>query len=681
MIDEVTKQKIIDAANIVDVVSDFVSLRRSGADYIGLCPFHADRRPSFHVSPAKNICKCFACDAGGTPISFLMKLEKLSFTEALRYLAQKYGIPIEEHEESPEERAKRNQQESLYLIQKFAAEFFQKQLFEAEEGRSIALSYFRNRGVTDEIVAKFQLGYSPALSNALLTAATQAGYNPKYLYASGLCFEPKEGKSGGDRFRERIIFPVHTVSGRIVAFGGRIMKKSDKIAKYINSPESLIYSKSRELYGLYFAKKAIAQADKVFLVEGYMDVIAMHQVGIENVVASSGTALTREQIRLIARFSRNITVLYDGDAAGIKAAIRGVDLLLEAGMQVHVLLLPPGEDPDSFSRSQTREGFLRYIQQHEVDFISFKTELYKDEMASSPGRRAAVINDIVQSIALIPNTIERSVYSQSVAQELHIAEQTLLRQVKIARGNYYAGKTNEQRMLQRQEELARTRREEQRATLQDEEGDISPQSPQSPLEDPLRTIPLTPCEVSLLKILVRYGSKQIPIDNGDDSLSEMPLARYIYASFLPEDLTEETCTPLFLFFINEAEAGYTKDEAFKPERYLLNHENTFVADVALNLLSDKYQLSQTSKLALGIYNQDNSPELDVIINETLHAITAYKTEQTLQKIKRVQQQLSEAQAQGDNERVFALLQEITELNRTKKILAESLGGVAILPQS
>ena len=647
MIDEVTKQKIIDTAQIVDVVSDFVSLRKAGVDYIGLCPFHPDRRPSFHVSPTKNICKCFSCGEGGPPASFLMKLEKMTFPEALRYLARKYGIPIEEREESPEERERRNQQESMYLVQKFAAEYFGKQLLEGEEGRSIALSYFHSRGVTEEVIEKFQLGYAPSSHNALLTAATQAGYNAKYLYATGLCLEPSEGRSGGDRFRERIMFPVHSVSGRIVAFGGRIMGKSDKMAKYINSPENIIYSKSRELYGLYFAKKAIAQKDKVYLVEGYMDVIAMHQAGIENVVASSGTALTREQIRLIRRFSKNITVLYDGDAAGIKAAIRGIDLLLEAGMHIRVLVLPAGEDPDSFSRSRTIDEFNDYISEHEVDFITFKTGLFQDDMASSPGRRATVINDLVHSIGLIPDTIERNVYAQSMAQTLHVNEELLLQRVKIARSDHLIGKENEE--------------------LSENNGTLCT----------LPDIPPTHQEIELLRLIIRYGERLIPIDNGDGTQSDMPLALYIYEWFGAEEI--EKSTPLFQKIVNESIEQLSTTESFRPAHFFANHSEPYIADLTLELLSDRYQLSRAQRQALGIYNEDNSPELETIISESLHAIDALRVERVLQEIEQCQQSLSDAQQHGDGSQIMSLLQRINELNHKKKEIAERLGGITILP--
>lgn len=673
MIDEVTKQRIIDAAQIEDVVNDFVSLRKSGVDFIGLCPFHADRRPSFHVSPSKNICKCFACGEGGTPISFLMKLERMTFPEALRYLARKYAIPIEEHEESAEERERRNQLESMFLVQKFASQFFGEQLLHTPEGRSTALSYFMSRGVTEDIISKFQLGYAPSGHDALLTAATQAGYNIKYLYDTGLCFEPGEGRRGGDRFRERIMFPVHSVSGRIVAFGGRIMGKSDKLAKYINSPENLIYSKSRELYGLFLAKKAIAREDKAFLVEGYMDVIAMHQAGIENVVASSGTALTQDQIRLIRRFTKNITVLYDGDAAGLKAAIRGIDLLLEAGMHIKVVVLPSGEDPDSFSRSRSKEDFYNYIAQKEADFISFKMTLFREEIASSPGRRAEVINDLAHSIGLIPDPIERSVYAQNVAQNLHIDEVLLLRQVKMTRTRHLAGKATEERYHTRQEEL----RKEQATTI--EETTEAP-TPEEEQENILRKDPPSRLESELLRLMVRYGERRIPIINSEGTEDEMSLIRYICEWLGEEGITQSS--PLFQLMMEEAIAQMESPESntnFKPAHYFANHERRAIADLSLDLLSDRYQLSESRRQALGIFSEDNSPDLQTLINMTLRTIHALQAERVLKKLEQCRVALNEAQRQGDSDQIMQLLQKITELNAIKKDLAEKLGGITIFP--
>ena len=433
MIDDLTRERILDAANIVEVVSDFVSLRKRGVNYLGLCPFHSDRNPSFSVSPAKNLCKCFACGEGGSPVHFIMKIEQLSYSEALRYLARKYGIEIHERELTDEEKKLKSDRESMFILNEFANDFFKNNLLNTIEGQTIGMTYFRQRGIRPETVQKFQLGYAPEKRSAFSDEAIRKGFKPEYLVDTGLSIRYEDSKALDDRFRGRVIFPVQTVSGKIVAFGGRILGKKDKAAKYVNSPESIIYSKSKELYGLFLAKKEIARRDKCFLVEGYTDVISMHQSGIENVVASSGTALTQQQINQIHRFTSNITVLYDGDAAGIKAALRGINLLLEQGMHVKVVLLPDGEDPDSFARNHTVAEFEEYIEQHETDFIRFKTQLYLSDMERDPIRRAQLITDIIGSIALIPDDITRRVYVQETGQTLSMDERLLAREVQKMR--------------------------------------------------------------------------------------------------------------------------------------------------------------------------------------------------------------------------------------------------------
>ncbi|MDD6837617.1 MAG: DNA primase, partial [bacterium] len=378
MIDQPTIDKILEAANILEVVSQFVTLRKRGTSYVGLCPFHADKSPSFYVSPAKNICKCFACGEGGTAVHFIMKHEQLTYFDALRWLAKKYHIEIQERELTPRERQMRNDRESMLILNTWAQKYFTSTLLETEEGRSIGMRYFAERGLREDIVRKFQLGYSLDQRDALFKAALRAGYKREYLERTGLVI-PREQGQMLDRFRGRVIYPIHTLSGKVVAFGGRILKKGEKTAKYVNSPESEVYHKSSELYGLYFAKQEIVKQDRCYLVEGYMDVIGMHQVGVENVVASSGTALTQGQIRLIHRFTNNITVLYDGDSAGIKAALRGIDMLLEEGMNVKVVLVPDGEDPDSFARKQGASEFAAFMAANETDFIRFKTNLLLEE--------------------------------------------------------------------------------------------------------------------------------------------------------------------------------------------------------------------------------------------------------------------------------------------------------------
>lgn len=422
-IDRETTQKILDAADIVEVVSDFVTLKRSGANYIGLCPFHNERTPSFSVSRSRNICKCFSCGVGGSPVNFLMKLESMSYQEALRWLARKYHIEIKEREETAEERAAQMERESMLAVNQFAMEHYRHIMSDTEDGRNIGLGYFRERGINDKSIEKFQLGYALEKSDELYRAALAAGYSEKYLLSTGLCQRNERGVY--DRYRGRVIYPVFALSGRVVAFGARTLRKDKNVAKYVNSPESVIYKKSREVYGLYQARNAISRKDKCILVEGYMDVISMHQAGVENVVASSGTSLTQEQIHAIHRFTRNVTVIYDSDAAGIKASLRGINMLLEQGMNVRVLSLPDGDDPDSFAQTHTNTEVEEYLAANEVDFIHFKTDILLRGAGNDPLKRAAAINDIVGSIAVIPDAITRNVYIEECARRFNLRENVI----------------------------------------------------------------------------------------------------------------------------------------------------------------------------------------------------------------------------------------------------------------
>lgn len=422
-IDRETTRRILDAADIVEVVSDFVTLKRRGANYIGLCPFHNERTPSFSVSKSRGICKCFSCGKGGSPVNFLMELESMSFQEALRWLAKKYGIEIKEREETDEERAAEMERESMLAVNDFAMKYFEEVMTDTDDGRDIGMAYFRERGINEQSCRKFHLGYSPERSDSLYRKAIAKGYSEKFLLSTGLCARSDRGVY--DRFRGRVIYPVFSLSGRVVAFGGRTLRKDKSVAKYVNSPESIIYSKSRELYGLYQARQAIARKDKCILVEGYMDVISMHQAGIENVVASSGTSLTDGQIRLIHRFTRNVTVIYDSDAAGIKASLRGIDMLLAQGMNVKVLSLPDGDDPDSFAQSHTDTEVEKYLEENETDFIRFKTDILLGDAGADPIRRANAINDIVVSISVIPDPITRSVYIDECSRRFNIKEEVL----------------------------------------------------------------------------------------------------------------------------------------------------------------------------------------------------------------------------------------------------------------
>lgn len=432
VIDRETVQRIIDTANIVEVVSDFVSLKRRGANYIGLCPFHNERTPSFSVSPAKGICKCFSCGKGGSPVNFIMEHEQMTYWEALRYLARKYHIEIKEHELTDEERRQQGERQTLLSLNEFAMKHFEERMAATDEGRDIGLSYFRHRGINEAAIKRFHLGFALDKRDDLTQAALKAGYSREALEKTGLCFATDRGELR-DRFRGRVIYPVFTIAGKVVAFGGRILTNDKKLAKYVNSPESIVYSKSRELYGLYQAKQSIVRNNKCILVEGYMDVISMSQSGIENVVASSGTSLTTGQVRLIHRFTENVTVIYDSDPAGIKASLRGIDLLLAEGLNIKVCLLPQGDDPDSFAQSHTTEEVESYLAANEVDFIRFKTDILLKDSANDPIARARAVADIVRSIAVIPDEITRNVYIRECSQRFAMDEALLTRQVAVAR--------------------------------------------------------------------------------------------------------------------------------------------------------------------------------------------------------------------------------------------------------
>lgn len=481
MIDRETVDRILDTADIVDVVSDFVSLRRSGANFKGLCPFHDEKTPSFMVSPAKQICHCFGCGKGGSPVNFVMEHEQMSYVEALRYLAKKYNIEIHEKELTNEEKAAQTERESMLVINDFAAQWFEDQLFNSQEGKDVGLSYFYERGFNDATIKKFHLGYSPQDSKAFYTAAIGKGYNKKYLFDVGLCIDDRRGE-GFDRFHGRVMFPVMNIAGKIIAFGGRTLKKTKDIAKYFNSPESTVYVKNRELYGLFQSKRAIVKEDKCFLVEGYTDVISMHQAGIENVVASSGTSLTEGQIRAIHRFTTNVTVLYDGDSAGIKASLRGIDMLLAEGLNIKVLLLPEGEDPDSFARTHSASELKQFIADNETDFISFKTKILLEGTERDPIKRAAVIGDVVKSISVIPDAITRSIYAKECSIQLGIGEEVLLQDIKK---NIIRLKEEAQKRRER-EKIRKERRQEQQQPGQDfPSQDMLPDTPPPVIAPPM----------------------------------------------------------------------------------------------------------------------------------------------------------------------------------------------------
>ena len=485
MIDHNTVQQILDTADIVDVVSDFVALKKRGANWIGLCPFHNDRRPSFYVSRAKGICKCFACGEGGSAVNFIMKHEQLSYPEALRYLARKYHIEIQEKELSDEERQAQTVRESMLMLNEWACTYFENQLHDTQAGREIGLSYFKERGFNDATIREFRLGYSSESYDDLYKAAVAQGFNPQLLFDVGLCI-PDDRGGGRDRFRGRVMFPIMNIAGKVIAFGGRTLKKDKEVAKYVNSPESAIYSKRNVIFGLHQAKREISKADKCFIVEGYADVISMHQAGFKNVIASSGTALTEGHIHAIRRFTSNVTEMFDGDAAGVKAAIRGVDMLLKEGLNIKVLPLPPEDDPDTFVRAHSHTKVEEYIAQNEADFIHFKSDVVLNDAHNDPIKRTAAITDVVKSIALIPDEIARMVYAKECSNLFGMDEQAILRQIK-----HYRGKYLEQWRKERQQQQAR---EQRLATSAGESApaDMPPaeQIPPPPLPDDFQQQPM-----------------------------------------------------------------------------------------------------------------------------------------------------------------------------------------------
>lgn len=501
-IDQETVNKILDVADIVDVVSDFVKLRRSGANFKGLCPFHNERTPSFSVNRARNICKCFSCGKGGSPVNFIMEHEQLSYQEALRYLARKYNIEIVEKEISDQEREAMNAREAMLAVNEFALGHFKKNLVDTDEGRDTALAYLRHRGINDAMIARFHLGYAIDRSRELIDAAKGAGYNTKYLVDTGLAIE-RDDKSLYDRFRSRVIFPVHSISGRVIAFGGRTMRSDKTIAKYVNSPESPIYHKNLELYGLYQAKSAIAKKDKCILVEGYLDVISMHQAGVENVVASSGTSLTEGQIRALRRFSNNVTLIYDADAAGIKASLRGINMLLGEGLNVKVLSLPPGDDPDSFAQSHSSTEVETYLAEHEVDIIAFMADmLLRDVPDNDPTAKAKAINGILYSVAFVDDPVTTQEYIAQCSRRLDVPEQVLAGQLKVLRTRRLeeaAKDAARRRARESAEQLSQPESDEE--TTNAEEQQIVPEAPLINLD----TNSLRPYEEMLMRYIVRYG--------------------------------------------------------------------------------------------------------------------------------------------------------------------------------
>lgn len=581
MIDRETVQRILDAADIVEVVSDFVNLKRRGANYIGLCPFHNERTPSFSVSRSKGICKCFSCGKGGSPVNFLMELEQLSYNEALRYLAKKYNIEIKEHEMTDEERQAESDRESMLAVNEFAMQHYIHNLNNTDAGRNIARAYLVERGLSQPMIDRFRLGYSQEKRDDLPKAALAKGYTEKYLEATGLCYAT-ERDGLVDRFHGRVIFPVFSVSGKVIAFGGRALRTVKGVGKYVNSPESPIYTKSRELYGLYQAKHAIAKADKCILVEGYMDVISMHQSGVENVVASSGTSLTDGQIRLIHRFTDNVTVIYDSDAAGIKASLRGIDMLLAEGLNVRVVLFPEGEDPDSYARTHSSTELQQYLADQEQDFIAFKTDILLQGVGTDPIQRSQAIQSIVRSIALIPEQITRSVYIAECARSLSIPEQLLALEVQKRNAEHLEKEAKDNLRRQGAADIAALQAQEAADTVAVSGADVRTDIIDE--RNDFRERYLRPYEEELLRYIVKYGLAFL-CDYADESgqiTSRMNVIDYISQELEYDDITFENQSfrTLYEAAISLAGADHTERIERERERLSAKIDSQLAADLA-----------------------------------------------------------------------------------------------------
>ena len=693
MIDQPTIDRILDAAQIVDIVSDFVTLRKRGVNYVGLCPFHDDKTPSFYVSPSKGLCKCFSCGKGGNAVHFIMEHEQMSYPEALKYLAKKYGIEIKERELSSEEKLMQSERESLFIVNNFARDYFQNILKNHVDGRSIGMAYFRNRGFRDDIIEKFQLGYCTESHDAMAQEAIKKGFKKEYLVKTGLCYETDDHRLR-DRFWGRVIFPVHTLSGKVVAFGGRVLSSATKgvKVKYVNSPESEIYHKSSELYGIYFAKQAIVKQDRCFLVEGYTDVISMHQSGVENVVASSGTALTPGQIKLIHRFTNNITVLYDGDVAGIKASLRGIDMLLEEGMNIKVCLLPDGEDPDSFARKHNATEFQKFIQDNETDFIRFKTNLLLEDAGKDPIKRAELIGNPVQSISIIPEAIVRDVYIKECSQLLRIEDKLLVSEV-AKRRETQAEKQAEQRNRETRKNNAA--RDAAQAPLPDGMQPPYPEDmPPYPMdgEMPDGSAPLPPeaaeyvsyipqegkegqefykYERLILQMVVRYGEKVL-CNVPDEEGKEIPIT---VTEYVVNDLKEDELAfhnPLHRQMLTEA-AEHIHNEGFTAERYFLAHPDPIISKLSTELIADRYQLSKYhSKAQRLVTDEERLFELvpTLMINFKFAIIS--------EEMKHMMYALQDPAVANDEEQCTSIMKRYSELREIKSIMAKRLGDRVVL---
>lgn len=644
MIDRATIDRIMDATDIVDVVSEFVSLRKVGANYKGLCPFHDDTTPSFYVSPSRGICHCFSCGKTTNAVGFVMEREQMTYPEALRWLANKYHIEIRERELSDEEKREQNDRESMFIVNEWAAGYFRDVLLNDVDGRAVGMQYFRSRGFRDDTIEKFRLGFALPSRSALSTAATGKGYKEEYLVKTGLCYKRDDG-SLVDRYAGRVIFPWINVSGKVCAFGGRLLDSRTKGVqqKYVNSPDSDIYHKERELYGIYQAKRAIAKEDLVYMVEGYTDVISMHQCGIENVVANSGTALSVHQIRILRRFTANIVLLYDGDAAGIHAAMRGTDMLLAEGMNVKVMLLPDGEDPDSFARSHSASGFREYIEDHQTDFIEFKTNVMLRGV-TDPIKRSEAINSIVKSVSVIGDQIVRATYIKDCAHRLGINEATLISTMnKFIRSGI-------------EEKRKETARAEARAA----------DTPPEPLRPATPARQSSKVEYMLVQMVVRHGEKTIyrNVETEDGGTTDLNVAQYISYDLGADNLAFHT--DVYNRILAEA-VEHSAEPGFKAEAYFTRHPDIDVSSIAAEMAADRFHISKSMQV---------QEDEDSLRNKAVHMVLDFRMDYVQTRMDELRGEI--ALAADDMEKLMPLLKEHEEMKTLRNRIAKELGNEIIV---
>jgi DNA primase len=661
-----TVDKIIETARVEDVVGDFITLKKRGANLLGLCPFHGEKSPSFTVSPSKGIYKCFGCGKAGNSVNFIMEHESLSYPEALRYIAAKYNIEIVEKEITPEEKVQITEKESLYIVTNYAQKYFTDNLWNTDEGKSVGLSYFRERGFTDDIIKKFQLGFSFEDRRAFSKAAIAAAYKPEYLVKTGLSILSDKHVDGQpitindifDRYTGRVIFPIHNGTGKVIGFGGRILNSDKKFAKYINSPQTDIYDKSKVLYGLYFAKKQITQEDNCYLVEGYTDVTSMHQAGIENVVASSGTSLTVDQIRLIHRFTNNITILYDGDVAGIKASFRGIDLILEEGMNVKVLLFPDGDDPDSYSKKVGGDDLRAFIKKNSLDFIKFKTNLLFEEARHEPVKKAALVKDIIESIAIVPDAITRNGYITECSHILQVDEQTLVFQVKATRDKKIVKKNfqPEAAPVEAQNYSENTNQEVKDDLQKLLDADLNPFAQQ---------------EKNLVRLLLLYGTNLIEIqhlnEDNENVTTEVSVAEFILNELEQDELSfmDSTCQMFIYEFMLQI-----KGENIPNVDYFVKHKNPQLAQTTINLISSNDQLSERWGKK---HNIMVAHETDNIKKAVFHDLHIYKSKRIYKLLLEKNEQLRTVLSDEETYKIQSSIRELQLLSsRINKFLGRRI---------